>query len=86
MLAEGLAGVARAAGDGAVARGVGARRLVGLLRRVGDHLGAPMLLERAWHVDAAQEVLHGEAAGSRLWLTAHEAFDLVVLVPLGAAP
>jgi len=86
MLAQGLAGVARAARDGAVARDVGARRLVGLLRRVWDHLGAPVLPERPWHMKAGKDVLHGAATGGRLWFTTHEAFDLVVLIPLGAAP
>lgn len=85
MLAEGLATIARAARDGAMARGMDARRLVGLHRRVGYHLGTPVLPERAWHAHADEDVLHGAEAGGRLWLIAHEAFNLVVQIPIGGA-
>jgi hypothetical protein len=45
-----------------------------------------VLPERPWHMKAGKDVLHGAATGGRLWFTTHEAFDLVVLIPLGAAP
>jgi hypothetical protein len=83
VVAQGpAAAVAVAVGDGAGARQVVARRLVGLPLRVRDHLGAAEHPERARHGQPVQDELHGAAAGGGLLLAAHQA--LVVLSP-GAA-
>ena len=84
-LDQGLAGVASAAGDGTVARGVAARPLVGFLARLGDRLGAPVLPERARRGHAGEDALYGAAAGGGPRLREHQALALVGHSPVRAA-
>jgi hypothetical protein len=57
-----LADIGAAAGDGAVARGVEAKRFMGELLHERDDGGAAMLTERAPGGHAAEDFLHGVAA------------------------
>lgn len=63
VVAQGPTRVGAAASDGTVAWGMEAGLFMGQLLRERDHLGAPMLLERARHGQAAEDALQGAAVG-----------------------